>query len=362
VFKRAFGKLLAGSMVLSGCAQLALADDDLQVPCWFNQPAQSGQVGAIGLARDLDVGSGKPVQFSRHRALSSIASYLGAAEIPEQRAVDIQENTYQLAGQTVRFAEEFSYQGYVYSYAGLNHIPSANHCSLGQCALDRCTPAWLCEPGLDEQPSLLGTSYRSSSLPAQYRVAIDNAIKQIAPIYGLSVTANDRFYTSFSSMGSIRILLSDEKIDPHKNAQVSSLRYIVTDSCLQNEQLFLRVNFPDLPALSNVPAETWLTDPSTADFDGAIGSVNGRVASGLLSDKVELAIKRGLIELAKSKNSSVAEELISIERKDNLYQVSIITQDTAVSLQARVNGMHFAEGQAGIDVYAWLVQTQGETP
>jgi len=39
-----------------------------------------------------------------------------------------------------------------------------------------------------------------------------------------------------------------------------------------------------------------------------------------------------------------------------------ITQDTAVSLTARVNGMHFSNGPTGIDVYAWLVETQGDSP
>lgn len=358
-------KFITGSLLLVTSISLSVAATTAaktQAPCWFNEPAQGKQVGALGVARDLNVGSGHPVQFSRHRALSSVASYVGEVTPPQRRDIDIEQDAYQLSGQTVNFAEEFHHQGYVYSYAGLNYTASDKQCNIAQCNFDQCSPAWLCEPGIDKQASLLGTSYRSSSLPAQYTAAIKNAIQQLEPIYGLSVTAHDRFYTSHSSMGSLRILLSDEKLDLQKTADELSLRYLVSHSCQQGEQLFLRVNFPDLPALSSVPAKKWLSEPSTEEYKGAIGSVNGRVASGLLSDKVKLAIKRGLIALAKAKNSSISEELLSIERKDSLYQISAITQDTAVSLHARVNGIHFTNGPTGIEVYAWLVETQGETP
>ena len=354
-------KYVSLSLLLAAHATICFGAEPIAAPCWFNQPAQGEQIGALGVARGLNVGSGHPVQFSRHRALSSIASYLGDDEAPARRDIDINQQAFELSGQSIEFSNEFRHQGYVYSFAGLNHTNN-QQCTITQCDFKTCRPAWLCEPGMNKQASLLGTSYRSTSLPAQYTAAIKNALQQLEPIYGLSVSAHDRFYTSHSSMGSMRILLSDENIELEKSSSELSLRYLVSQSCLQGEQLFLRVNFPDLPSLSSVPAQKWLQEPNAGNHTGAIGSVNGRVASSLLSDKVKLAIKRGLIALAKAKNSTISEELVTIERKNSLYQVSTITQDTAVSLHARVNGIHFTNGPTGIDVYAWLVETQGESP
>jgi hypothetical protein len=88
--------------------------------------------------------------------------------------------------------------------------------------------------------------------------------------------------------------------------------------------------------------------------------VQGRVASSLLSDKIKLAIKRGLIELAKAKNTRVSEELLTIAHTNNIYQVSFINQDTDITLYARVNGVYFNEGPKGTEVYAWLVEAKHE--
>jgi len=347
---------------LTQCTQVSHTANDIEVPCWLNQPADDHHIGAVGLARDLNIGGGHPVQYSRHRAMNSVAMYLGADPVAERQDFDIKKDVQLVSGRSLHFGDEFSLNGYVYSYASLDKPVSGQQCNMSQCDLSRCQPAWLCEPSKDGRPSLLGTSYRESEIPRQYSSAINNALKQLEPIYGLSVESHEKFFTGHSSIGTARILLSDDQVTMQQSADDLSLRYIVTDSCWQQEQLFLRVNFPDLPALSTVAPEVWMSEPTASGHRGAIGSVNGRVASGLLSDKVKLAIEQGLVELAKAKNIGISTELLNIERDQDLYQLSATVQDTVVSLHARVNGIHFTNGPAGIEVYAWLVETEGNTP
>lgn len=344
---------------------LALTAKADTAPCWFNEPIQNDQAGALGLARDLNVGSGNPLQFSRHRALTSLSNYLGLEHIPPRRELDINSSETSLGNYNIYFADEFHYGGYVYSYASIqpySEDKNTQQCQIQQCDFQQCNPAWLCEPNLDKQAGLLGTSFRSSSMPAQYNEAINNALQQLEPLYGVNISVNDRFYTNYSSMGTLRLLLSDSELSMAQQQQDISLRYLVSNSCQLGEQLFLRVSFPELPPLSSVPASTWMKNPSTEQLQGAIGSVHGRVASTLLSDKIRLAIKRGLIALAKAKNSNISAELLSIERNNRYYQVSAITEESEVSLHARVNGIHFNHGPTGVAVYAWLVETDGVSP
>ena len=360
--------LIVTATLLTGCARLSSPEINEklpEVPYWFNSPSQGNNIGVIGIARDLDVGNGNPVQFSRYRALLGTQKYLNKPLAIERQDIDINENSYNISNNIITFSNEFRMGGYVYSYAAINHQASEQQGAIAQCDFSKCNPAWLCDPGADKigknaNASLLGTSYRSVTLPAQYKAAINNALQQLEPIYGLSVNSHDLLYNNNSSVGNVRILLSNSNLKINKEVDNIKLRYLVENSCRQGEQLFLRVNFPDLPALSDIPAKKWLNEPSSGGYKGAIGSVQGRVASGLLSDKIKLAIKRGLIELAKAKNTRVNEELLTIRHTENIYQVSFINQNTDITLYAKVNGIYFNEGPKGTEVYAWLVETNSE--
>jgi hypothetical protein len=101
-----------------------------------------------------------------------------------------------------------------------------------------------------------------------------------------------------------------------------------------------------------------MREPLAGGFRGAIGSVQGTVASNLLSEKISMAINRGLLELAKSINTNVTENLLTIEQRGKYFQLSVITQNSELALTARVNAIHFSNTPSGIAVYAWLVEAK----
>jgi hypothetical protein len=333
-----------------------LSASDLDtVPCWYNKPSTKQMAGAIGLARDLYVGNGKPLH-SRHRALVSLANYLAIKEIPEINEIDLNQNEYLLDGYQVSFSDDYKYQGYIYSHAIHGESLEGSQCGVSYCDIQRCEPTWLCEPGFDGTASLVGTGYQSDTLLGQYRAATTSALKQLEPVFGVMVRVEDIFVSQFSKTRNFSSNVSNSSIVSNSNKE--QLRYLVTDTCWQDQQLFMRLNFPDLPALSSIPAQQWMREPLAGGFRGAIGSVQGQVASGLLSDKISMAINRGLLELAKSINTTVTENLLTIEQRGKYYQLSVITQNSELALTARVNAIHFSNTPLGIAVYAWLVEAK----
>ncbi|WP_339669559.1 hypothetical protein [Dasania marina] len=348
------------TFILCLFATASINANELQLPCWFN--GASANAGAMGMARSLAVTDREPILRSRYRALQGLAAYIDTdaafnQTYPSWRDIPIDAQSLNVSGQAVYFADGFEWQGYRYSYAQVGEPVSADQCPVQQCDLNACDPDWLCQPGIGGQAAFLGVSYRADTLPAQYRAALNNAIDQLAPVYGLTIRAKDRIYTGQISSGAIRLMFSDEQLTAQTQLDSSRLRYRTIASCRLGEQLFQRIEFPDLATLSTVPAQQWLRQPTAAGQLGAIGSVHGRVASGLISDKLKLAIRRGLIELAKAKYSHVEETLWNIEQQGSSYQLSLLTQRSEVQLSARVNGVHFSASNDDVAVDVWVVET-----
>jgi hypothetical protein len=348
-------KLLLAICFLWHTSTLSASNLDT-VPCWYNKPSTEQKPGAIGLARDINIGNGKPLQYSRHRALVSLANYLAIKEIPEITEIDINQNEYFLDGYQITFSDDYKHQGYIYSHVIHGESLEGEQCGVTLCDIQRCEPTWLCEPGFDGTASLVGTGYQSDTMLGQYRAATTSAIKQLEPVFGVMVRTKDVFVSQTSKTGNLSSNVSKASIDSNSNKD--QLRYLVTDTCWQGQQLFMRLNFPDLPALTSIPAQQWMREPLAGGFRGAIGSVQGTVASNLLSEKISMAINRGLLELAKSINTNVTENLLTIEQRGKYFQLSVITQNSELALTARVNAIHFSNTPSGIAVYAWLVEAK----
>ena len=148
--------------------------DLAQLPCWLEQPVTDSRVGQIGIARNISVdGSKNPEVKSRLTAVENLAPYLG---YPDINGLEIEpgQNSVSIAGKEIRFAKDFSKDGYVYSYAQLSgSAVDEESCPLHQCDLADCEPKWLCNPHGDKEAGLLGISYRTSSPESQYRKAVN---------------------------------------------------------------------------------------------------------------------------------------------------------------------------------------------
>jgi hypothetical protein len=347
----------AAAVVLALSTVTAGAITEQPQPCWLSEPAADGEVGVFGVARDLDANGASAVRLSRYRALQSLARYFDAELLYSQAELDPAQRRFVIGGRAVEIVEDYAADGYVYSYAAVGKSGhSAARCAVTVCQFDQCMPAWLCAPNPHQGAGVIGVSYTATDLPSQYQAATRNALEQLELMYGVAVASRDTIIDGATSGGALHLVRSEERVQTRSGESAQSVGYLVSESCSRGATLILRVIVPKLPAAANVSSTVWLREPSAAGQRGALGVVQGRVASGLLSDKIKLAIRRGLVELAKGRDSRVREEQLVVSRNGARYSVSTIQQETNVTLSARVNGIHFLETAEGLSVYVWVVE------
>jgi hypothetical protein len=99
-----------------------------------------------------------------------------------------------------------------------------------------------------------------------------------------------------------------------------------------------------------------MTNPKYKGFDGAVGSAEKMVASGLFSDQIKLAIKRAIVQLALEKESNISEDLLNIDYESggSIY-VSSINNHARVDMKVKVLSLHITANESGVtQVYAWV--------
>jgi hypothetical protein len=343
--------LLAGALFLLATSWSVYGQG--KQPCWLENPATSKSIGQTGVARNINPG-GKtsPLDISMMRAVSGLCNYLGMEcnddtlrEAVEKRAV---------FGKRLYFTS-YTDSGYVYAYAGF-HEPNRDMCAPSPCDIAKCEPRWLCTPGGGDKSGMLGISYRAMSLQEQYRLAVENALFQAEYLYGVNVTASKSHEQSMFSRENFTIHIQQGEVDLGERENVP---FHVSSQCKNGGTLYRHVllegQISGKPPVA--PADLkWLKNPKYKGLDGAVGSVENPVASGLVSDQIKLAIKRAAIQLAFEKNSLVSENAISITYGNGgLIQINEIREESRANLKARVVSIHFEPGSAGfLKVFVWI--------
>ncbi|HFD38430.1 MAG TPA: hypothetical protein ENJ31_01070 [Anaerolineae bacterium] len=348
--------LAAAVTTMTGCASKPVSPP--QLPCWMQQPISETRTGQIGMAREVSSRVGdSAVEKSRRRALSALALYLGedAAAIAH---TDVSKDRIHYAGHEVFFSAPHRRDGYIYSYAALGE-QAAQHrevCDLARCVPKRCEPAWLCEPSTGKVAGFLGLSFQASSLARQYQLALANAALQIQYTHGLDVVAQERFLTVTNGSRGLRLKHFEQHLTPSAAAGVTRLGW--SDSCWNGGTLFLRALSPGLPVGEPVNSREWISNPNLGGHVGAVGIVENDTASGLFSDRLELAIQRGITELALGEYANVREESYLVERSDRgRYIASFLVQDSRITVSARVLAAHFEQSNSGrLKIYVWVVK------
>ena len=330
--------------------------------CWLQQPINGQQVGQFGLARDIHIGGDTPKTKSRKRAVASLADYLAVGQDLDSvfETINDELDSVSLRGKTIHFSDDLSQEGYAYSYATFAKADKTEYCPPQRCDISACQPAWLCTPSKDEQIAMLGVSYQATSPVEQHYKSIENALMQAEYMYGVDIVAQKHFRQTNSNY--FRYNVFRENGDVSAGAK-EALSYAVTDRCFAKGTLYSRVAlYGDISQSEAKPLtdKAWLDNPKHLGYDGAVGSVQRSVASGLISDQIKLAIKRAAIQLAFEQESEVSEESVIIQRGDNSsLLLSHINEETDVNLRAKVLSIHFKEGQGQqLEVYAWLARIQ----
>lgn len=334
---------------------LPAATTDLQ-PCWMDNPITDQYSGQIGIARNIYTGGERPIVKSRTRALQQLAERLS---VPIETVIDEDTQAIALGSHTAFFTNDYKKDGYIYSFAQLDsNTPISNQCDITQCSLESCTPAWLCQPSAQNEPAVVGVSYLASTPNMQQYKAIENASLIAQYMYGVNVSAQQHLFTSADKSNQFSILKTDQQLTALRPNQIT---YSITNSCTINSSLFVRLklNTKDYP-LDLTPADNlnWITNPKYKGYDGAVGSVEKRVASGLISDQIKLAVKRAAVQLALEKNAHVKEELLDIQLdKNGSLFVSSIDQSTNVNMNIRLAAIHYLPNSDELfKVLVWVIR------
>lgn len=362
--------LSAAALILTGCQTnsaftlntqfLGASNDAEYQACWLEQPVNNDRFGQIGIARNIDVGATHPIVKSRQKALTGLADYLGAHQQLSQTLSQIERSTktLMLNGRSIYFAEEEILDGYVYSYAQLDEMPTSQRCPVNTCRIAHCQPSWLCHPAKQQQAATLGVSYRASSPSKQHREAIENGLFQAGLLYGVKVTANNQYRATVGDSFSYSVYIQDSTLDLNNNQPMS---YAVTDLCHEGGMLYSRVQlFGELPSEghASTDSEEWLLDPKFQGVDGAVGAAQKPVASGLMSDQIKLAIKRAAVQLALEQRSDISEQMTAVSYEGGASIIVRTTNEsTQLELQARVLALAFKQQNTDqLEVYAWVAR------
>jgi hypothetical protein len=238
--------------------------------CWFYQPVRENLIGSVGIARTLAIGGAKRVvQLAKQRAALGLSAYVGNTALDKKtldRLITSKSDAVELAGRKIQFVDAVDMQGYRYQYALLGDSATSpatlrQGCNR-QCRPVQCQPAWLCEPMKPNEAGFIGVSFRATSLPAQYRTAVKNALAQVQYFYGVQIQTEGWFYHARDSLGTYRVRVQDVTIEKNQNKGAKELRFLVTDACFSSEQLFVRVMSPDFPPVFHGIARDWIKEPN----------------------------------------------------------------------------------------------------
>lgn len=326
---------------------------ELNYPCWVENPMDNGSLGQLGVAQKMTMGLAA-VDLSRLRALDALCVSHG--KVCESAALQAALDTGKLFNQEVFFATFDSKVGAIYAYAGFNK-PNHALCPRAKCNINQCDPVWLCNPTNGEHIGLLGVSYRATDINRQHTAAIDNALTQAEFLYGADVVASKSLIKSLSAAGSTRYLAESHRIDV---GEANFTPFRILHQCRQQSTLFSQVEV-DFPApkesIYTVEDIRWIKNPKSQNLDGAVGSVEYSVASGLASDQIELAIRRAIVQLAFEQGAKITERQLSLSRgSGGFIYVSEISESTKVTLRVRVKRIYFQQpsGQT-LKVHVWVV-------
>lgn len=336
--------------------------------CWFYQPVHGNLIGSVGIARNMAIGGPKRVnQLAKQRAAMGLSAYLGIEELDEKKLDSlIKPGTRELAlnGQQIRFVDHVDWQGYRYQYAVLNAPPGSidalrNDCNKS-CLPTQCEPSWLCNPMEQNKAGLIGISFRATTLPNQYRIAVQNAIDQLHFLYGVKVQTQGWYYQAKDSLGSYRVRVQDVQVEPSQTSSPKDLRFVVSNSCFSGEQLFVRVLSSDLPPIQHgVSARQWIINPSQSGHQGVVGTAS-LTSDGLISSQIKLAIRRAFGGLSGSQNTHIQDtSLVRQYNKAATFVRELQAKGEPEMLSGRVQGIYFEpQDSYRTRIYVWVVKSE----
>ncbi len=239
--------------------------------------------------------------------------------------------------------KSYFYRHGIYQIAlAIQSQQSINACDSLECDFKACNPAWLC--GNNQANELVVVSHRSTSLKSQFSYLQKNLDDLISYLNLSKVNIDERFVEEDNSGVKFKQYSINNSAEVGEDIEVTST---LNGFCFsESDMLFAQFKI-------HGASRTEYENDSKAL---GVGRVDRLVASGLISDKLELAIKYAMIDLAKQKKIDVASE-VRVKRSEDGYYKLVDTKNTGkVIVTAHLKEIQIIPNNENYSIYGSVVE------
>jgi hypothetical protein len=328
-------------------------------PCWFWNPVIEKHMGFIGSASRFSIQPRGSVLASRKKALHRFSDF-NRIDVSSVNDSDILKNELNIEGWSIRFSEPYVTDDALYSYA-LASDPKQNSndkaidfwltkkCPPQDCAFQRCSPDWLCNSASNH---IFGVSQIASTASKQLSLMHKNAAIFDSYLRKSNVESISKTVASTGENQDWQFTSQQSSVEASIDEQSYSL--LNTQICKSESYIVGLFQQPEAKLIASKTFSEWRVNSNLNESVGVTGTFDGLTADGLLSTAVKLAIKNGLIELAKIKNVSIDHEY-QLTFLNGWYSLTKSTESTSATVSAVLMDLKVVEEDKKLVMFVWLL-------
>jgi len=321
------------------------------LPDWFFNPSPGRSIGSIGMSRNMSIGA-NPEDYARKYAVAGILNYYNIRVSDDNKAyknlIKGDKITGNIGGVAINIPHILKTKDYIIAHAIHMEGISVKYNSDKFISPPKCSPSWICSPASGEYGGAIGVSYRAVSPQRQYEIAIKNGLLLLKYSYGIEVEGEEEFRRIKTGTGSIKIKRNN--ISASMVGDKESIKVYVKALRYDGETLYLWLVSPDLPVLE-AGEKDWI---SGRTFIGAVGSCR---KTSLLSDQINKASYKAVIELAKNKKVDINVEELTRQTSYSSFFDQLITSGVNTRVFPVLKGFYLDKYEK---VHVWLVPKQSK--
>lgn len=332
-------------------------------PCWINSPENSITSGFVGVAAKYSAVKNASLLKARRQAATRLLEFhqMTVPSLSDQELFSDSVKVNQR--QSIFFAPEHRNRTTLFSYAFLSSpqlVDEQLHqlqrvCLLQSCQFAQCQPSWLCN---SESGNVIGVSNRTAFPSEQFNIAqrvattlfqrtrhteVDHSATQIS-------RSQDQYITSETQYSSSQFnTISEQQLALRPKNMCWTPRFVFAEFAPRDQSLF---------SVTKKSFKQWLADPSLDDVVGSVGIFDGYDSTGLVSNKIDLAIKDGLVQLAAAQNVAIDHAEVVKNDDQGKYYLSRTEEKSQAVVSAQLLDLKIVERNNKLIIYAWLMPTK----
>jgi hypothetical protein len=320
-------------------------------PCWLTN-LNTNNKAMYGVSSKISASNKPALHFAKANAVNN---WLLSEGLTTQTFTgDLSElNKYESQDQVLYFLDQYEEQNKIYSLVSNTEDYLPKQCDVKTCDIKQCSPAWLCE-NTSENLSVIGVATRSAFANNQILGMIKNAQALAQIINSAHVKGNISSYHTDSNQLSISNIQERYSITDLDNTVP---KITIGEMCTLSGTLFSQVN---LNSKNRVSSHDWMVQPLLGNVLGVVGYAKGQTSTGRISDLLQIAVRRGLFEMAKAKNIKVENNSKLALNKQGYYSlVRQSHQSTESVVSAYIADMKMKINEKlQPEIFIWLLENK----